>query len=399
MTAALSQQTINIVKSTVPALEAHGVSITRNMYERLFRDDTIKALFNQTHHGETGSQPKALAGAVLAYARNIDRLEQLGSAVEMIAQKHVGLQIQPEHYPFVADALLAAIADVLGDAATDEIMTAWGEAYWSLAGILMGREQTLYTNAATATGGWSGWRDFVVANRHIESDVITSFLLRPVDGKSVAAHKPGQYLTFLIERTGGMSQRRNYSISAAPNGENYRISVKREPGGVISGWLHERAVPGTVLRVAPPAGEFFLPVDQTRPVVLLSGGVGFTPMVAILESLATRSPATPVHFIHGALDGSVHAMADHVRSLGKQIGAHVRIFYETPRLTDRGYDAEGRIPLTWLLENTPIRDADYFICGPTAFLQYFVTGLRGAGVAQDRIHYEYFGPGNELMAA
>jgi nitric oxide dioxygenase len=311
----------------------------------------------------------------------------------------VGLQILPAHYPFVADALLAAIADVLGDAATDEIMAAWGEAYWSLAGILMGREQTLYTSAASANGGWSGWRDFVVADRSVESDVITSFLLRPVDGKPIAVHEPGQFLTFLIERSGEMSQRRNYSISAAPNGESYRISVKREPGGAVSGWLHAEAVPGTILKVAPPAGEFFLPVDQTRPVVLLSGGVGLTPMVAMLESLAIRSPATPVHFIHGTLDGSVHAMADHVRSLSMQTGAHLQIFYETPRLKDRGYDAQGRIPLNWLLENTPTRDADYFICGPTAFLQCFVKGLRGAGVAQDRIHYEYFGPGDDLMAA
>jgi len=92
-------------------------------------------------------------------------------------------------------------------------------------------------------------------------------------------------------------------------------------------------------------------------------------------------------------------MADHVRRLSLETGAHLQIFYETPRLTDRNHDAEGRIPLTWLLENTPIREADYFICGPTAFLQCFVTGLRGGGVAQDRIHYEYFGPGDDLMAA
>lgn len=397
--AALSQQTIDIVKSTVPALEAHGVEITRNMYDRLFRDDKIKALFNQSHHGGGGSQPKALAGAVLAYARNIDTLGRLGSAVERIAQKHVGLQIQPQHYPYVADALLAAIADVLGDAATDDIMTAWGEAYWSLAEILMGREKTLYTEAATVEGGWSGWRDFVVADRTVESGVITSFLLRPADGKPIALHRPGQYLTFLIERPGEIAQRRNYSISSAPNGESYRISVKREPGGVVSGWLHDRAVSGTILKVAPPAGEFFLPADQVRPVVLLSGGVGLTPMVAMLESLAGRSPSTPVQYIHGALDGSVHAMGDHVRDLGRQSGAMLRIFYEKPRSEDQGYDAEGRIPLDWLVKNTPLDDADYFICGPTAFLRSYVTGLRGAGVTRDRIHYEYFGPGDDLMAA
>src|SRR3712207_1751958 len=156
----LSERTIALVKATVPALEAHGLAITRRMYERMFRNEAIRDLFNQSHHGEAGSQPKALAAAILAYARNIEGLAALAPAVERIAQKHVGLNILPEHYPHVAEALLGAIKDVLGEAATEEVLAAWGEAYWFLAHVLIGREKAIYTSLATAPGGWNGWRTF-----------------------------------------------------------------------------------------------------------------------------------------------------------------------------------------------------------------------------------------------
>ena len=124
----------------------------------MFRDPAIRDLFNQSHHGETGSQPKALAAAVLAYARHIDNSARWPAAVERIAQKHAGLMILPEHYPHVAEALLGAIGDVLGEAATPAILAAWGEAYWALADILIGREAQIYRATAKAPGGWRGWR-------------------------------------------------------------------------------------------------------------------------------------------------------------------------------------------------------------------------------------------------
>ena len=144
----LSPNTKVLVKATVPALEAHGVAIAERMYERLFRDEAIRDLFDPSHIGAGGSQPKALAAAVVAYARNIDNLGVLAAAIERIAQKHVSLNILREHYPCVADALLPAIKDVLGDAATDEVLAAWGEAYWFLAELLIGREATLYRDRA-----------------------------------------------------------------------------------------------------------------------------------------------------------------------------------------------------------------------------------------------------------
>lgn len=403
MSQTLSGETIALVKATVPALEAHGLDIVREMYARMFRNEEIRDLFNQSHHGDSGSQPRALTAAILAYASNIDNLGALAPAVERIAQKHVGLQILPEHYPHVADALLGAIEAVLGDAATDEILAAWGEAYWFLAHILIAREGHIYRDLATAEGGWSGWRDFAVEEVRRESGIIASFILRPVDGGPVVRHKPGQYLTFWFEIPGHPPVKRNYSISDAPNGSTYRISVKREPLGLASGWLHDSVKPGTVLKVAPPAGEFFLAAHPERPVVLLSGGVGLTPMVAMLEAIARDHPQVPVHFAHGTLDGSTHAMGAHVRSLiaGLDQG-RATIFYQSPRSEDlagRDYDVAGLIDEDWLAANTPTGEADYFLCGPRPFLRVLVAALSLGGVASERIHYEFFGPADDLLAA
>lgn len=403
MTQPLSDQTIALVKATVPALEAHGLDIVHEMYSRMFQNPEIRDLFNQSHHGDAGSQPRALTGAILAYASNIENLAALAPAVERIAQKHVGLQILPEHYPYVAEALLGAIKAILGDAATEDILEAWGEAYWFLANILIAREDRIYTDQKDASGGWNGWRDFTVDEVTQESSVITSFVLRPVDGEPVMAHKPGQYLTFWFEIPGHPPVKRNYSISSAANGETYRISVKREPQGLASGWLHDNAKVGTVLKVAAPAGEFFLSGSPERPVVLLSGGVGLTPMVAMLEALVAGGAAVPVHYVHGTHNRETHAMRGHIRALAENNETvQVVDFHQTP-LADEveglDYDHAGIITDEWLVSNTPVAQADYYICGPRPFLRHAVSALSLAGVPSDRIHYEFFGPADELLAA
>lgn len=405
----LSAETIAIVKATVPALEAHGTDITARMYERLFEDEAIRDLFNQSHHGATGSQPKALAAAILAYARNIDRLEVLGGAVERIAQKHVALTIEPAHYPYVARALLAAIGDVLGAAATPAILAAWGEAFWFLANLLIGREADIYRELASQPGGWSGWRDFAIESVVEESAVIRSFTLVPVDGYPVLRHKPGQYLGFSFEVPGIGMLRRNYSISCAPNDRAYRITVKREAApnpdsapGQVSTWLHDKARPGSILRVSTPAGDFFLDEAAEGPVVLLSGGVGLTPMVSMLEAIAAGRP-NRAWFVHGAENGRVHAMGGHVRKLAEgRPNIQVRTFYAAPTAEDRAgrdYDEAGFVSPAWLAANTPVAEGTYFLCGPKPFLRAMVKALAGMGVAAERIRYEFFGPADELIAA
>ena len=141
MSQPLSPETIAIIKSTAPVIQEHGVAITTRMYERLFVDPEIKALFDEAAH-KSGEQPRRLAAAILAFAKNA-----IQGAVDKICARHVATHVKAEHYPAVANALLPAIKDVLGDAATDEILNAWGEAYWFLADIMINREKTLYGEA------------------------------------------------------------------------------------------------------------------------------------------------------------------------------------------------------------------------------------------------------------
>ncbi len=143
MTASLSENTIAIVKATAPALQEHGVAITTRMYERLFVNEDVRSLFDQATQ-ESGEQPRRLAAAILGYAQNVDKLQNLTPVVARMVQRHVETGVKAEHYPLVADALLPAIRDVLQDAATDEVLAAWGEAYWFLADILIAQERDAY---------------------------------------------------------------------------------------------------------------------------------------------------------------------------------------------------------------------------------------------------------------
>jgi len=400
----LSPATIAIIKATVPALAEHGTAITTAMYARLFQDDHIRALFNHANQGESGAQVHALAAAILAYAKNIENLAALAPVVERIAYKHVGYHILPEHYPYVANALLAAIKEVLGEVASDEVLGAWGEAYWFLADILKAREIVLRTEIQAAEGGWNGWRRFVVAEKRAESGSITSFILRPEDGGPVLRHRPGQYLTFRLQQAGVPDLKRNYSISCAPNGEFYRISVKREENGQGgSRFLHDQVCVGDILESTPPAGDFHLPDHPPRPVVLLSGGVGLTPMLSMAETISREHRDIDAHYIHGTISSETHAMDKEIRDLAKaNPRLKVSTFYSEPSERDQlgeTHDGEGFIPIGWLIENTPLHESDVYLCGPKPFLRAYVSGLALAGIPSSRIHYEFFGPADELIAA
>lgn len=397
MPTSLSPQTIAIIKATVPALAEHGATITEVMYRRLFEKPEIASLFNQANQ-QNGAQVQALATAVLAYARNIENLGRLGPTVERIAQKHIGYAIKPEHYPHVAEALLAAIEDVLGEAATEEVLAAWGSAYWLLAEILIGREDAIRAEIMSHEGGWTDWRRFVVSERRSESEGIMSFILSPEDGRPVLRHRPGQYLTFRFDSAGRPEFKRNFSISCGPNDDHYRITVKRQADGGASAFLHDEAVPGTIVECTPPAGDFFLSAAPERPVVLLSGGVGLTPMVSMLEVIAEAHPKVDVWYVHGTTSRATHALDEDIRALAERHGGtKVATFYERREDSD---DAEtGLVTIEWLRANTPFEQADFYLCGPRPFLQAFVPGLIGAGVPSGQVHYELFGPTDEALVA
>lgn len=404
----LSAQSVAIVKATAPVVAANAEAVTRRFYGLLFAGDpAAKAFFNQAHQ-QAGTQPRALAGAIIAYASNIENLGALGPAVELIAQKHCALMIKPEHYPIVGKHLLVAIKDVLGDAVTDEVRDAWAEAYGLLAKVLIDREAEIYGEQATKAGGWNGYRPFVVDRKVKESEIVTSFYLKPRDGGPLPAFKPGQYVTVKAEHPETPTPPRNYSLSDRPGLDHYRISVKREPGsppGLISNYLHDKVREGDTLELGPPCGEFTLDVAAAagRPVVLISGGVGLTPMVSMLKTLAHAGSDAPVHFIHGTRNGETHALGEEVRRIAAarpNVRVHVRYSEPRPGDVEAGRcDGVGIIDVPLLESLVPELDGEFYLCGPKPFMACLYHGLMGRGVPDSRIHFEFFGPKQDLALA
>lgn len=392
----LSSQTIATVKATVPVLEQYGEQITTHFYQMMFRDyPEVKAYFNQAHQAQ-GTQPKALAGAVLAYAAHIDRLEALADAIPVIIQKHVALDIRPEHYPIVGTCLLQAIKEVLGEGATDEVIAAWGEAYNFLADMLIKAEEAIYHEREQQPGGWRGSRRFRVARKERESDVITSFYFEPVDGEELLSFDPGQYITVLLT-VDGQPLRRTYSLSSKPGAGFYRISVKREEGGVASNYLHDHVEEGSEIELLPPAGHFVLRRNE-RPLVLLTAGVGITPAISMLD--ATAVSGREIHFIHCAINSRVHAFREHVDGMAElHPNVHPHYLYSNPLPGDIAHGT-GFIGAETLSSQLPgDLDVDLYFLGPKPFMRTVWKLAKELGIPPSQVHYEFFGPLEELEVA
>lgn len=387
----------DIIKATVPLLESGGEQLIQHFYRQMLTDyPEVRPLFNQAHQ-VSGSQSRALAHAVLMYARHIDRLETLGPLVSQIVAKHVALQVQAEHYPIVGTCLIQAIRDVLGpEVATDAVLSAWTEAYEQLAGLLIGAESRVYDTIAAAPGGWRGGRRFRIAARVDESDEITSFLLEPEDGEAVVDFLPGQYIGLRLT-IDGVEVRRNYSLSAAPNGRQYRISVKRQPDGLVSGYLHDRADEGAVLELFPPAGAFTLSEGE-RPLVLISGGVGITPTLAMAEAALADTSRT-IHFIHYARNSRVLGFGDRLESWAReQPRFRLHLVLEAVEAdAQRQPDDLGRPRREHFERWLPAdRDVDAYLLGPAPFMAFVRRALVEVGVPADQIRHEFFGPAQAL---
>ncbi|UVJ44960.1 NO-inducible flavohemoprotein [Pseudomonas sp. LS1212] len=391
----LSAQDRAIVKSTVPLLESGGEALTTHFYKLMLSEyPQVRSLFNQAHQA-SGDQPRALANGVLMYARHIDQLEQLGGLLSQIINKHVALQILPEHYPIVGSCLLRAIEEVLGsEIATPEVIAAWGAAYQQLADILIGAEAEVYEQKARAAGGWRGARSFKLVARVVESAEIVSFYFAPADGGEILEFEPGQYIgmKLIIE---GEEHRRNYSLSALAQKGQYRISVKREADGKVSNYLHDHVRIGDSLQLFPPSGEFTLKPGN-KPLVLISGGVGITPTLAMLES--ALSTGRLVHFIHCARNGSVHAFRDWIDGLAARHPQLKRFYcYAEDDGVSPPADAVGLLNQEQLGQWLPAeRDVDAYFLGPKGFMAAIKRHLKGLGVPEHQSRYEFFGPASAL---
>lgn len=405
----LDRKTIDIVKATAPILADRGLDVTLHMYDLMFsQSPEVLPLFNRANQKPNG-QPLTLARSIQAYAANIDNLGALAGAVELIAHKHASLGVLPEHYGIVGRHLIQAMKDVLHINAEQE--EAWGKAYQFLADIFIDAERKLYEEAEGKEGGWAGYRTFILEKKVEESDVIESFYLKPKDGEKLASYTPGQYVTVKFNFPGGNVVTRNYSLSDAPNGEYYRISIKKErrpgenrrlPDGLVSCYLHDYYQPGMEIDLRAPMGNFTLNTNTKRPVVLLSGGVGLTPMISMLNTIARDYPQIETHFIHGAINRHTHAMREHVRNLAAtHPNIHAHICYSEPDaedLKEKHCDKAGFITAEWLEHILPHKDCDFYFCGPKPFMQMAYQILKEWDVPPSQIHYEFFGPAGELEA-
>ena len=266
------------------------------------------------------------------------------------------------------------------------------------------------TKAKLASRATEDYRTFVVTQKIPESKIITSFYLTPDDGKPCESFLPGQFLPLKLDIPGQYKPVfRTYSLSDSSNRNHYRLTIKREPAppnrpdlypGVSSNHFHDIVQVGTKLLAKSPRGKFFLNTSRDTPVVLLSAGVGLTPLVSMLNAIVDDGATRVTWFIHGARSSREHAMGEHVRQVAREhTNIHTHIRYSSPLSADREgvhYDDRGYVDIELVTRLVPDRERDFYVCGPTPFMRSMFDGLLDWGVPETQIHYEFFGPASAL---
>ncbi|CUS23802.1 LAQU0S12e00364g1_1 [Lachancea quebecensis] len=389
----LSEQTRDIVKATVPVLEQHGTTITTVFYRNMLSEHKeLLNIFNKTNQSR-GLQPTALATTVLAAAKHIDNLGALAPYVVEIGHKHRALQVLPEHYPIVGKHLLGAIKEVLGDAATVDILNAWTEAYGAIAQIFIDVEANLYRKAA-----WGGWKPFKVAERTNVAKEVVEFKAVPSENSGIDLSKisfaPGQYVTVKTHPTNDNNQYdalRHYSICSSSAANGLKFAVKREHdgdhSGLVSTYLHDSVKEGDLIYLSAPAGDFALDNNLTRqneiPLVLLSAGVGVTPLVSMLEEQIETNPSRPIIWVQTSFNRENQPFASRVEDLLKKCSNATIHSVHTQTMP--------RIDNAYLSEKLPDH-SDIYVCGSSQFMSEMIKMLKKLEYKDERIHYEPFGP-------
>jgi len=392
----LTDNHIDIIKSTIPLLENAGPALTGHFYQRLFtHNPELQDIFNMANQ-HSGRQQVALFEAIAAYAKNIENLAVLTTAVERIAQKHTSFNIKAPHYAVVGHHLIETLRELATEAFTADVEEAWTAAYQFLAQIFINREAELYQKRAETLGGWRDARKFAVVDKKVESELVTSFVFMPVDDKPVIGFKAGQYLGIEVcDPNRDFKEIRQYSLSDKANNKTYRISVKRELGevpGIVSNYLHDELNVGDEIDLYAPAGDFFF-TDRQAPVVLLSAGVGITPMQAMLETLAQQGYNNSVQYLHACENSEQHSFSSRTTSLIKDNNWQQVIWYRDEQ-DEQAHIHHGMMDLTKV--DLPISQGDFYLCGPVAFMQFAKQQLLTLGVEATNIHYEIFGPHADL---
>jgi nitric oxide dioxygenase len=421
----ISEESLLMVKATAPVVKDNAIAITSTFYPKLLgRYPELYNYFNESNQksgseanalgnfpsgggcpgfksSSAGQQTKTLADAIIAYAMNIDKLENLSEVVGRMCHKHAALGVKPEHYQIVHDVLMESIGEVLGDAATAAVAAAWSEAVMALAKICISTEEELYKKAAELQ--WTGTREFTVSAIVQEGNDIVSIRLTPVDGKGTCCFEPGQYIT-VYERPKDKIYfaPRHYTVTSQPGDCYYQVTVKKmasiEHEGIMSHYLHNKKVGDSVM-----LGPVFGPAplknssSQDRAAVFVSAGVGITPTVAMLAQ-ATRNCKRVAVFHDDRTPESMAFRSFLEDTIGSSEDGVLDISFAEDIGLDLPFVSQGRMTGRKILDRLQTAEidykegADFFVCAGASNTPAIYKELVMAGVNQDRIHLEYFTP-------
>ncbi|MGW3151392.1 MULTISPECIES: globin domain-containing protein [Streptomyces] len=394
----LSPESAAVVRATLPAVGGALDEITTRFYATMFGEQPqlLDGMFNRGNQAN-GEQRQALAGSIAAFAQALlaDPDARPDALLSRIAHKHAALGVTEDQYTIVHKYLFGAIAEVLGEAVTPEVVGAWDEVYWLMAGALIAQEARLYQEADVDPR--HPWRQWTVVERREETPDVVSFLLRPADGSPVPPSRAGQYVSVRVEMPDGIHQLRQYSLSGATDGQLRRITVKRvasvaeAPEGEVSNQLHRTVKAGDELTLSEPFGDVVLD-DADAPLLLVSAGIGCTPMVGMLEHLAATDSSRQVWVLHADRSPKDHALRADTRRLVEQLpNARAEFWYEEAAENAVG-EAGARTGLMILDELQLPAGADVYLCGSLPFMRAVRGQLLQAGIPAHHIRYEVFGP-------
>ena len=391
-----SPQTLEIVKATVPVLEEHGTAITTVFYKNMFNEHPeLLDIFNETNQ-KLGRQQTALAMTVLAAAKHLENLATLLPQVTQISHKHRALQILPEHYPIVGHHLLGAIKEVLGEAANDDIIDAWTEAYDEIADVFIQLEKGMYEQEM-----WEGFAPFTITEKSEAATDIAAFTVASAND-DIDLNKlklsAGQYITVKTDPTDSDHiALRHYSLYSANSDKGIQFAVRRdnrnEYNGLVSNYLHDHLDVGDTILLSAPAGDFELNQDLVQrneiPLVLVSAGVGVTPILSMLEAQVAANPLRSIVWVYACQNKEHHAFDSKVNELlaaAENVEKHI-FYFDSGQILDEA-----------CLANLP-KPADIYVCGSMMFMESIIDGLMILDHGVDSVHYEPFGPKMSLELA
>lgn len=398
----ISAEHAETVRQTLPLVGSKIDEIAPNFYRRMFaaEPDLLRNTFNRGNQAQ-GAQQRALAASVATYATLLvdDQAPSPDALLSRIGHKHVSLGITEDQYQIVHDHLMAAIVEVLGaDVVTAPVAEAWDAVYWSMAKTLVDFETKQYQERGVEPG--KVFFTATVAERIDRNDKVATFTIAPREGdQPLPSFRPGQYTSVRRTMADGAGQLRQYSLCNAPDSGTWQITVKKvddagSPVGEVSASIIDGLKAGDDLELSLPAGDLVLDTSAENPVVLISAGIGATPMLGMANHLAQTGSQRTVRVLHADTDADDAPLVDELSAAVDQMpNGSMQLWFSNhatePALAGHMDLADQELP----------EGASYYLCGSNSFLQAARAQLAERGVDEASIHFELFSPNDWLLPA